>query len=225
MTNDIKFKLALESNRNMNNSIMYLYGDILDDSNETTEVITPAGVRKLLEQVTTDNITIHLNSYGGSVFASIAICNMLKDSKKNITCVIDGIAASGASLIAVSCNSLKMPENTMLMIHRASTLGFGNAKDFQKIANTLADIDKTTVITTLMTKFNKSEKELFKLLDAETWLSAQRAFELGLCDEVLTDEDKNGEKTESADNKAIENFIRGFLKLKVKGEMINNANL
>ena len=116
-----------------NSADVYLYGDIMDDRPTDWwtgklmegDYIVPGEVRNLFAKIEEENINLHINSYGGSVFASVSIYNYIKSLNKNITVYIDGLAASGASLIAMVGEKLIMPKNTTIMIHRASSFCWG----------------------------------------------------------------------------------------------------
>lgn len=132
-----------------------------------------------------NELHIYVNSPGGSVFEGIAIGNMLKRHKARTIAHVDALAASIASDIVACCDEVRMPSNAMLMIHNAMTNAFGNASELRKVADDLDRINGVQV-ETYMSKINgkTSEEEIRKMMDEETWLSAQQAFEIGLCDVV-----------------------------------------
>lgn len=208
-------------------TVVYLYGDIVDEipknwwSGEEVEgdFITPKGVRDLMEDIETENVELHLNSYGGSVFASVSIYNYLRTLNKTITVVIDGVAASGASLISMAGKKLIMPRNTTMMIHRASSFAWGNCNELRKVAETLEKLDNVTVFETYRSRFNGTDEELKTLIDTETWLSASECMEYGLCDEVveLTDLEKNKEDPSENEVQNALHFMNSFGRLKLKG--------
>ena len=220
----IDFRLEVKKDADRNVAIVYLYGDIVDerptdwwDGKEVEgDFIIPKDVREIIDGIAEENIELHINSYGGSVFASVAIFNFLKASGKNITAYNDGICASGASLILMAGNKVIMPANTMLMIHRASTFGWGNCKDLRAVAETLEKLDNSTVLETYKTRFNGTDAELMNLIDSETWISAREAYDYGLCDELIELSPPVTEKTqEEIVNKGIK-FMRNFANLKLK---------
>lgn len=163
---------------------MYLYGDIGDGFFDGINAKT---VQEQLSNVDADEIEVHLNSYGGDVFESIAIHNLLKQKDATITVIVDGIAASGGSVIAMAGDTIKMPKNTELMIHNPWTIVFGNAKEMRKIADDL-DKHQDVLEESYMNRFNGSLEDLQKLLDEETYLTADEAVSYGLADEVVSDE-------------------------------------
>ena len=134
-----------------------------------------------------DVSTIHLycNSPGGSVFEGIAIANMLKRHKARVIGHVDALAASIASNIIASCDEVRMPSNSMLMIHNALNRVFGNSAELRKAADDLDRINDMQVETYMAKVGNKTTEENIRaLMDAETWISAKEAYELGLCDVV-----------------------------------------
>lgn len=226
MKKNIQFKLQAKPENEK--TVVHLYGDIVDEDwvnpftnseEDVIDVITPKKVREVFEDIENENIDLHLNSYGGSVFASVSIFNYLKGLGKNISVYVDGVIASGATLIAMAGNKIIMPKNTMMMIHKASTFGFGNSNDLRKVADTLEKIDKNVALETYKERFKGTHEELEELLTNETWLSAKEAFDNGLIDEVLekeeeTQKEKEEEKIEKEEiNNAIK-FMTNFARLK-----------
>lgn len=170
---------------------IYLYGEIQGDyfdwwSGNIVESTTSANyVRKALDEAgTVDNINIYINSCGGSVSEGIAIYNILKRSTAFKTVYVDAFAYSIASVIAMAGDKVIMPSNTTMMIHNAMMSAFGNAAELRKAADDL-DVINQASCNTYLAKSKKIEQEkLTELLDAETFLTAEQAFEIGLCDEV-----------------------------------------
>lgn len=133
-----------------------------------------------------DLINLHINSPGGSVFDGISIFNQLKQNKANVNVYIDGLAASIASVIAMSGDTIYMPSNSMLMIHNPWTMAVGNAQELRKQADDLDKVGETAVTTYLERSNGKiDDQQLRQLMDDETWLSAQESVDYGLADEVI----------------------------------------
>ncbi|MGS6483887.1 head maturation protease, ClpP-related [Enterococcus faecium] len=130
-------------------------------------------------------INLHINSPGGSVFEGIAIGNMLRQHKARVVAHVDALAASIASVIVASCDEVIMPENSMLMIHNPWTISMGNAKELRKQADDLDKIAESSVVTYLAKAGEKlTEEKIKQIMDEETWMSAQEAYNYGLCDVV-----------------------------------------
>jgi ATP-dependent Clp protease protease subunit len=128
-------------------------------------------------------LTLRINSPGGSVFDGVAIYNALKRHQAAITVWIDGIAASIASMIAMAGDEIVMPENAMLMLHDPSGLVLGTAADLRSMAEAL-DKMAAAMVAAYRDKSRAGDAEIAALMSAETWLSAEEAVELGLADRV-----------------------------------------
>ena len=106
---------------------IFISGDIIDDADtyllnsDTTGYEFPAKLKSQLDEVKDKPLEIHINSYGGSVFAGVAMANLIARHKLPTTAIVDGIAASIASQIFFSADKCLMPSNAYLMIHRPSS--------------------------------------------------------------------------------------------------------
>ena len=173
---DIRFEASTDSKE----AKLYIYGPI---GGFFFSENTGNNIRQKLEDTKVGTINVHINSPGGSAFEGVAISNLLKNHKAKIVIHIDGIAASAASVIAMAGDEVIMPENTMMMIHRASTVEWGNAAAFEKTAKDLRKID-TALAASYKKRFIGEEGELDQLLDDETYLTAEEAVAFGLADVV-----------------------------------------
>lgn len=163
-----------------------------DSERETYEDVTPAQVNAFLNKLgPNDDVQLDITSYGGSVSAGIAICNLLKQASANghktIAHVI-GIAASMASAIACACDTLKLDSNSFLMLHLPWTMTMGNAIDLRKEAEVL-DQYRDALIAIYRTKFDMSDDEINKMLISETWIRGDSASLFGLKAEVIPTEE------------------------------------
>ncbi len=145
--------------------------------------ITPADFREELESGSGD-VVVWLNSPGGNVFAAASIYTMLRDYKGKITVVIDALAASAASVVAVAGDEVIMSPVAMLMIHDPATIAMGNAKDMQKAIDTLNEV-KQSIINAYEAKTGLSRSQIAKMMEKETWLNAIAAKEQGFCDKIM----------------------------------------
>jgi len=162
---------------------LYIYGDIVSYKWFENDV-TANEFRKELNAIgDVKTLNIYINSYGGDVFQGQAIYSMLKRHKASKTVYIDGIAASAASFIAMSGDKIIMPSNAMMMIHRAWTIGFGNANDFLKLAADMDKIDES-IMSTYQDKTGMELEKIKQLMDDETWMNADDAVEMGFADEI-----------------------------------------
>ena len=129
------------------------------------------------------NITVRINSPGGSVFEGTAIYNALKSHPAKIDVFIDGMALSMASVIAMAGDKITIAENAMIMIHEPSISVSGTAKRLRKTADTL-DKTKQSILTSYVKRTGKSEDEVAVLMALETWMTADEALEHGFVDEI-----------------------------------------
>lgn len=182
----IKTKLQVV-NQAEDEVVLYLYGTIAESSWWDEDVISASNVRDSLKEIKGKNLRVHLNSGGGDVFESITIHNLLKQFDGQVTIFVDGLAGSGASIIAMAGDEVVMPSNSMMMIHKASTYAYGNSTEIRKIADDLEKID-TSVRESYKSKFVGEEEELIDLIAEETWLTAEECLAFGFCSEVLKEE-------------------------------------
>ncbi len=134
-----------------------------------------------------DSISVHINSEGGDMFAGIAIKNILAAHPGNVTCIVEGLAASAASIVAMAGRTV-MRNGAMMMIHNPWAIVAGNADDLRDKADML-DKARGTLIDIYKAKTGKSKSELKSLLDAETWMTADEAVEAGFADDTSDDDD------------------------------------
>jgi len=166
---------------------LYIFGQITDtkwydDDN------TPTSIKQALEDMgDIDTLEIRVNSEGGSVFAGLAIIGVIDNFKSKKNCktvsIVEGLAASMASVIACAADKVVMKENAFMMLHPASSFAWGNSEDLRHTADLLEKVDGQ-LRDIYMKRFNDSREKLNELVDAETWLTAKEAKGYGLCDEI-----------------------------------------
>ncbi|MBM6812238.1 head maturation protease, ClpP-related [Limosilactobacillus reuteri] len=178
--------LTVKQESKPNTASMYIDGEIVTDEYYDTDT-SAAGFRDALKDLgDIKTINLHINSPGGSVFEGIAIYNMLKQNKAHVNVYVDGLAASIASVIAMSGDAIFMPSNSMLMIHNPWTMAVGNASELRKQADDLDKITESSIQTYLNQAGDKLDEEtLRQLMDDETWLTAKEAVDYGLATEVI----------------------------------------
>lgn len=161
-----------------------IYGDIVSDEwgKWSDDDTCPTDISEFLKNLDgVSEIELHINSGGGSVFAGIAIYNMLKRSKATVTTYIDGIAASIASVIACAGDRVIIPKNGTFMIHKPTTgyfLESLNADELRKDADTLDHCQKSIVQTYMeRVKDGVTEQEINDLVNEETWMNGSEAAE------------------------------------------------
>ena len=162
---------------------LFLNGTIAEES-WFDDDITPQLFKEELMSGSGD-ITVWINSPGGDCVAAAQIYNMLMDYKGEVTVKIDGIAASAASVIAMAGTKVIMSPVSMLMIHNPMTVAMGDTSEMQKAIEMLASV-KDSIINAYEIKTGLSRARLAHLMDAETWMDANKALELGFADEIMT---------------------------------------
>ena len=198
MPKQLKFWNVMKNDEEKSAELI-LYGSI--GSDEYWDDISDKAFKQDIENLgDVENITLHINSPGGSVFSAVAIANTLKNHKAKITANIDGLAASAATIITSACDIVRMPKNALFMVHNPITFAYGNNQDMKKTVEMLDKV-KDSIIETYLNKAKTDRETLSELMDNETWMNAETAKEYGFIDEIL---DENVEK-EVVENKLIIN--------------------
>lgn len=179
MANELKN--MMEFKRQTDEAVdLYIYGDIVSESicKWYDEDTYPLEVRDMIKAADGRAINVHINSGGGSVFAGIAIYNMLKNYEGEVTTYIDGLAASIASVIAMAADRIVMRTGSSLMVHKPSAVLIGayNADDLAKYADTLDEIQRC-IMQVYMEKMRPeaSVEEIEELVNNETWMTSEEA--------------------------------------------------
>lgn len=171
----------LEVKNNGSITEIYINGDITSDTEDygifeaiglNDPNIYPKNIIEALKDAV--DVHVHINSYGGDVFAGIAIANALKNHKGRTIAYIDGLAASSASIIAFGCDEIIIPSNAYLMIHRVSCGMFGNADDFLKQIEVLEKIEEGIINSYTEKALEGVTKEQIKdFVMTETWFTGE----------------------------------------------------
>jgi ATP-dependent Clp protease, protease subunit len=164
------------------------------------------------------HIHLRINSPGGEIVEGSAIYNALTRHKGGLTVHIDALAASMASVIAMSGDPVYMADNALLMIHNPWTLAAGEAKDLRKQAD-LLDTMKSNLIRAYQKKSGMEEKAIAKLMDEETWLDAVEAVALGFVDAI-----EDGIPA-AASAKEMRARFDNFAKAKMQNTVISEAEV
>ncbi|HEN1000932.1 head maturation protease, ClpP-related [Streptococcus agalactiae] len=166
-------------------------GQIADDTWFGDEVTPQLFKNDLLAG--TGDITLWINSPGGDVFAAAQIYNMLMDYQGDVHVIIDGLAASAASVIAMAGTTVSMSPVAMMMIHNPWTFAQGEAKDMAKVIEMLGEI-KESIINAYELRTGLSRTKISHLMDSESWFNAKKAVELGFADKVLFEKEETPEQ-------------------------------
>ncbi len=165
--------------------VLYFDGEISDET-WWDDKVTPGLFRDELFSGEGD-ITIWLNSPGGDCIAASQIYAMLMDYKGNVTVKIDGVAASAASVVAMAGTKVLMAPTALMMVHNPLTVAIGDSEEMQKALDMLDEV-KESIINAYQIKTNQSRAKISHWMDAETWMNANKAIELGFADGILEDE-------------------------------------
>lgn len=167
------------------NSEILLYGPIAGESSWWGDEVTPRSFAEDLESLGGKDVIVRINSGGGDVFAAHAIHNQLVAYKGKVTVVIDGLAASAATIIAVAGDRIIMPSNALFMIHNPA-IGLSDyygTDELLKAAEALNTI-KGSIVAAYRKRCKASAEELAAMMDAETWMGAAECLEKGFVDEI-----------------------------------------
>lgn len=193
----------------------YILGTFVnsDSQRETEEDITPQIFKKFISTLQDgDELNLHINSCGGDVYSGISIANFLKGlSDKGIktTAIIEGLAASIASVVACACDTIKMYDSSILMIHNCWSIVQGNSKDLRKEADTMDKINDS-IISFYNRHFTLSNEELKTLMDNETWISGKDITDFG-CDAELINETQHFKIAAKLDKFNFKNLPKNML--------------
>jgi ATP-dependent Clp protease protease subunit len=150
----------------------------------TGDGMTPKIVSAILRKNKGRAITVNINSPGGSFFDGVAIYNLLRDHDADINVRVIGLAASAASIVAMAGDSIEVAESGFVMIHNAWTIAMGNKNDMQEVSEMLATFD-VSMAGVYSKQTGISEKEIAKMMDAETWISGPDAVDRGFATALL----------------------------------------
>ena len=184
--------------------------------------ITPKEFREELNSGDGD-IVVRINSEGGDVFAANEIYNMLKEYRGKVRIVIDAIAASAASIIAMAGDSVEISPVGMIVIHNPWTGKVGDADEFKTVANQLESI-KENIINAYELKTHLSRTKLAKMMDEETFIHARKAVELGFADKIIGEENFSAETANDSmsSRQQVANCIMNALRIKNKSAAPDN---
>lgn len=139
------------------------------------------------------DVTIRVNSPGGSVFAAVAMSQAMREHKGSITVHVDGLAASAASVLAVTASKVVMAPGSFMMIHKASTLTWGNVDEHLATAELLEKVDGS-IAESYARKSGGDATDFLAKMEKETWFTAAEAVEAGIADEIAEDGPKASAK-------------------------------
>jgi len=145
--------------------------------------ISAKSIKDKLDRMSGD-ITVRINSPGGDVFEGIAIYNLLKG--RDVSVVVDGLAASAASVIAMAGANIAVGRGAMLMIHNPWTMTVGDAAEMDKTASMLREVG-ASLADIYENRTGLARETISAMMDAETWISADDARTMGFVDAITDD--------------------------------------
>lgn len=164
---------------------IYVYGDIGDSWGDDS--ITARQLAKELDEAAGDDVTIHVNSGGGNVFDANAMSELIRAYGGRTIAKIEGFAASAASYFALTADEVQMGSSALMMIHNPYACCYGEADDMRKRADVLDQV-RSTIVSQYERKTGIDRTEIEAMMDAETYMGANVAKELGFVDSVIETE-------------------------------------
>lgn len=187
---------------------------------------TPKQVNDALETATTNGvteITVLINSGGGSVFDASEIYTALKSFNGKVTTQIVGLAASAASVVAMAGNKIEMSPTAQMMIHNASNRAEGDYQVMDDNSAFLQNVNKS-IMNAYISKTSKTEEELKALMDATTWMTSQQALELGFIDAVMFENEPSAVASTNEQPELVNGVLPQSVIDKVRNELLKNQS-
>lgn len=170
-----------------------------------------------------EEIEVHVNSEGGSVMAGQEMYSLLRGNP-NVTIVIQSMAGSAAGVVAMAGKN-KISPVAMVMIHNVSIHGAsGDYHDMQKNAEILKQMN-ASMAAAYTEKSGKSQEEILRLMDKETWLTANQCLEYGFVDEIIKEEKNESYFTNSYSGMRLTDELREkAVQEKAKQELLKDLD-
>lgn len=150
----------------------------------TGEGVTARRVASALRTLGAGPVTVNVNSPGGDMFEGLAIYNLLREHKGDVTVKVLGVAASAASIIAMAGDTVQIARAAFFMVHNSWVIAAGNRNDLRETADWLEPFD-AAMADIYVARTGADTKAITKLMDAESWIGGSAAIEQGFADELL----------------------------------------
>jgi len=197
------------------------FDGVIAESSWWGDEITPEMFRNELFAGDGD-ITIWINSPGGDCIAASQIYTMLGEYKGKITVKIDALAASAASVIAMAGTKVLMSPTALMMIHNPMTFAIGDSDEMRRAQDMLDEV-KESIINAYQIRTNQPRADISNWMDAETWMNANKAIELGFVDGMLEDESQTSRPVDTKKGNATANFM--FSRRAVTNSLLDKMNI
>ena len=181
-------------NIDSDNPELYIYEQIGFDW-MTGEGVSASAFKDQLNDLEGKDLTVHINSPGGDVFDGIAIFNQLLAYDGYVHVIIDGIAASSASIIAMAGDRISMAETSQIMVHDAWTMAVGNEQAMREVADVLAKIDEQ-IAGVYASRTGRRSSTWRDIMNKDTYYNPDEAVEAKLADEVIRNAKRRKKKRE-----------------------------
>ena len=202
---------------------LYVYGDIRKkdffDSWFGTgkDVMNATTLKDALALVDTPELTVRINSYGGSVAEGLAIYGQLSSFKGKVRTIVDGFACSAASIIFMAGQERIVPENGLLMIHNAWGRMEGDSNAMKKFSEDLEKITQPSLDIYVL-KTGLAEEKIKEMMDKETWITSKEAYEMGFSTSIIRNEPKQALEADFVYKLVMNTKEKEFENQKIKEE-------
>ena len=183
--------------------------DVIGHDYWTGEGVTAKRVAAALRNMGAGPVTVNVNSPGGDMFEGLAIYNLLREHKGEVTVKVIGLAASAASVIAMAGDKVQIGKSAFFMIHNAWVVAMGNRNDLREYADMLEPFDRA-MADVYAARTGQDAKAMAKLMDKETWINGSDAVEEGFADEFLASDqiEKRDGKSNARADRRVESALR-----------------
>ena len=170
------------------NNHIYFYAPVNDKTalalNMTINQITNSVMKNCVDFETCPNIYLHINSGGGEVNAALSTVDTIRNNKVPIVSIIEGSAASAATLISIVCHERHIHKHAMMLIHQISGGFWGKMEEFKDEMKNMKQTMK--LIMKIYKKYGKiPEEKLYELLKKDIWWTSKKCLKMGLVDKVI----------------------------------------
>lgn len=157
------------------------------------DIVAPMDIAAALEQAGGEDVTVLVNSPGGDMTVGGEIRSMLRRYNGKVTALIQGYAASAATLAISACNTIQSEAGALLCYHNPSTVAQGDHREMKRASEGLKNARDAILEMYMARPGTASREELIKLMDKDVWISPTQAKEYGLIDEIVGLNDESGD--------------------------------
>jgi ATP-dependent protease ClpP protease subunit len=183
--------------------------DVIGSDPWTGEGTTAKRISGALRSIGDKPVVVNINSPGGDMFEGLAIYNLLREHKGEVTVRVLGVAASAASVIAMGADKVQIARSAFLMIHNAWVVAVGNRHDMRAMADTLEPFDRA-MADIYAARTGEEMKAIGKLMDSETWIGGSDAVDQGFADSLLDSDDVSSDPNAKSETFAARKVERAL---------------